>query len=196
MVTNGSKNGDGTYTYSTDGTRGSLPCPFNQVIIKYTSPGPLVGWSFLTAFIVDGNNAPVGADKICPNGSSGKKTNSEFSWKYIPDTSVSNPPAHKASVTIKPNITSNAAQDKAGYKIYLTYVENSSQTNVPETAEDAAGLFNDGEDGEGDAEDEGDDTVAGAKAPTATPTATPKATPTATPKATPTATPTATPKVK
>jgi hypothetical protein len=165
MVTNGSKNGDGSYTYSTDGTRGSLPCPFNQVIKKYTSQSPLEGWSLTDGVVIDTSNAPVAAESLCKNGN--QKTDSEFSWKYKPDTSGSDPPADKASVTIKPNIISNAAQDKAGYKIYLTYIENSSKTNVPQTAKDAAGMFGDeGDEGDFDAEDEGEDT--GAKAPKGT----------------------------
>jgi len=117
MVTNREVSEDGkTCTFTTTGDRGSMPCPFNNIVKAFGSTAQyLNGWIIIETTVVDGSNTLVYYQTNCGTTSGDEK------WSYISATDSS---LEKASVEIKSNSKTATSAKDSTYKIFYTYREN------------------------------------------------------------------------
>jgi len=108
MVTNGKREGE-SWSYSTNGNRGSIPCPLDS-LLQTVDNSPLPGWVCTDAIVVDNANKVLFDRSTCAD-----KQTSDEKWSYSESTK-------KATVKIPMTDTITTYANSQTHSIFLTYV--------------------------------------------------------------------------
>ena len=120
MVTNGKRDGD-SWSYSTNGNRGSIPCPLDS-LLQTVDNSPLPGWVCTDAIVVDNANKVLFDRSTCAD-----KQTSDEKWSYSESTK-------KATVKIPMTDTITTYASSSTHSIFLTYVPKvSTPSSTPST---------------------------------------------------------------